>query len=256
MSARGPLTLTVLGCAGSSYDADLSHPCSSYLLETQEAAVMLDCGFGSFASYLENAFTSRLDAIVVSHAHGDHSFDLEAFLTFPSAWRDVPRVLASQATLVASSQLEVANAEVIVVDDGSDVVLDTFRVECSRTTHQMPTLATQISMNGRRVVYSADTGPGWHVPPSFRGPDLAILECTIETRDGDSSPFHLDSEEVAALAQSLEAQRTLLTHLPVHADGSARLVRAMGAAPRRDFLLAVTGQRHVIEPPFEADGYR
>jgi ribonuclease BN (tRNA processing enzyme) len=242
-----PLTLTVLGCAGSTYDADLQHPCSSYLLESPRAAVILDCGFGSFASYLEGTSSTRIDAIFVSHAHRDHSFDIEAFITFPSAWRDRPRVLASRATIGALQfDIDSTEAEVIVIEDGSVVDIGTFRFECSATTHQMPTLATHVSLGGSRVVYSSDTGPGWTVPSTFHAPDVAILECTLESRGASSSPFHLDAEEVAMLAQSLDARTTLLTHVPPRENGQVRLVMAKQAAPECEIVLAATGQRLLI----------
>lgn len=256
-ATQGPLTLTVLGCAGSSYDPDLRHPCSSYLLETPEAAVLLDCGFGSFASFLENAHTSRLDAIVVSHAHGDHSADLDEFLSVASAWRERPRVIASRETLSAMNRYSSASdVETIVVDDGIVVERSTFRVECSSTTHQMATLAVLVTMGGARVVYGADTGPGWRVPSPFHRPDVAILECTLEARDAASPPFHLDAREVGALAQSLDALRTIVTHVPPRENAVARLDLARRAAPERDFLLATTGQRVVVGPIFEPGIYR
>jgi ribonuclease BN (tRNA processing enzyme) len=238
-----PLTLTVLGCAGSTYDADLQHPCSSYLLEAPPVAVLLDCGFGSFASYLERAPTTKLDAIFLSHAHRDHSFDVEAFVTFTSAWRDRPRVIASSATTSALAFNIADAAGVIVVDDGSDVDLDAFRVECSVTTHQMATLGAQLSLEGSRVVYSSDTGPEWRFPSEFRRPDLALLECTLDSRGPSSSPFHLDVREMVTIAEALDAQTTLITHVPPRESGQVRLDMAKRLAPERDFVLAATGQR-------------
>jgi ribonuclease BN (tRNA processing enzyme) len=252
-----PLTLTVLGCAGSTYDPDLRHPCSSYLLETLQTTLMLDCGFGSFASYLENARTTRLDAIFVSHAHHDHSFDIEAFVSFPSAWRDRPRVLASRATIGALQlNTESNNVDVIVVEDGGEVDVASFRVECSATTHQMETLAAHVSLGGSRLVYSSDTGPGWSPPPAFHRPDVAVLECTFDSRSASSTPFHLDAEEVARLAESLDARTTLITHVPPRESGQIRVDIAKRAAPEREFLLAATGQRLLVQHSSEGDGYK
>lgn len=241
-------TLTVLGCAGSSYDADLRHPCSSYLLESPRAVVLLDCGFGTFASYLENSQTSRLDALFISHAHRDHSFDVEAFVTLPSVWHDRPRVLASAATFgVLQLDFQSIDADVVIVDDGSEVDVAAIRIECSATTHQMATLAAQVSLDGTRLVYSSDTGPGWSPPPGFHRPDVALLESTLERREASSSPFHLDAQEVAALAESLDAKITVITHVPPRESGQVRLDIAKRAAPGREFLLAATGQRLRVE---------
>jgi ribonuclease BN (tRNA processing enzyme) len=252
-----PLTLTVLGCAGSSYDADLEYPCSSYLLESPSAAIVLDCGFGSFASYLERAPATRLDALFISHAHRDHSFDVEAFVTFPSAWRVRPRVIASRATIGALEfDLASSGLEVLVVDDGSVVDVGLFRIACSATTHQMATLAAQVSCDGSHVVYSSDTGPGWSPPTAFGRPDLAILECTIQSRSASSSPFHLDAQEAATLAWILDAGTSMITHVPPRENGQVRLEIAKRAAPEREFLLATTGQRLRVETASEGNNYR
>ena len=251
-----PLTLSVLGCAGSTYDPDLTRPCSSYVLASDSAAVMLDCGFGSFSSYLENARTTRLDAIFITHAHRDHCFDAEAFVTFAPAWRERPRVIASRATIDTLSFDLSSSAEVLVVADGSAVDVGLLRVECSATTHQMATLATQVSLEGSRVVYTSDTGPGWSPPARFCGSDLAILECTLESRSESSSPFHLDAQEAATLAGTLDARKTMITHVPPRESGQVRLDIAKRAAPAREFLLAVTGQRLSVESASQGDNYR
>lgn len=244
-----PLTLTVLGCAGSSYDPELGQPCSSYLLETPSVAVMLDCGFGSFASYLEIAETTQLDAIFISHAHRDHSRDAEAFVSRPSAWRERPRVLALRSTMEALSfDIESTDAEAIVVDDERALDCAEFRIECSVTTHQISTLAALLTLGGSRVVYSSDTGPGWSPPARFHGPEIAIVESTLGSRSPSSSAFHLDAEEAARLAQSLDARTTLITHVPPRESGRVRLDIAKRAAPEREFLLAETGQRFRVEP--------
>jgi hypothetical protein len=147
--------------------------------------VLLDCGFGSFASYLDHAQASRLDAIVVSHAHGDHSADLDDFLSFAPAWRERPRVIVSYETLSAMTrQPSASDVEVIVVSDGSLVERSTFRVECSSTTHQLATLAVQVTMGGARVVYGADTGPGWRIPSPFLRPDVGRVVVERQDRGG------------------------------------------------------------------------
>jgi ribonuclease BN (tRNA processing enzyme) len=235
--------VTVLGCAGSSYDPTLGQPCSSYLIESEHAALLLDCGHGSFLSYNELAPKTRLDAIFISHAHADHVADLEAFMGSTEIWRDRPRLLASEETMAAvvRAPLELVDDILVVVSDGGRIEIADFVMEFSQTTHQMPTLATCVSRGGRRVVYSSDTGPSWSVPTNFVGADLALLECTLENRaDGDSA-FHLDAQEVTALARELSAESTVITHVPAGQNGLLRLESASRYAPDRAFILASIG---------------
>src|ERR1019366_4209769 len=131
--------MTVLGCAGSSYDQTLRQSCSSYLIEIEGAALLLDCGHGSLVSYNELAPEVRLDAIFVSHAHRDHVADLEAFMGSTEIWRDRPRLLASEETMavIVRAPLELVDDILVVVSDGSRMDVANFAMEFSQTTHQM-----------------------------------------------------------------------------------------------------------------------
>ena len=101
-------------------------------------------------------------------------------------------------------------------------------------------------MDDHHVVYSADTGPGWQVPSSWRRPDLAILECTYSNADEATWPYHLSSNDVADLAEEIDADTTLITHVPPHADSMARFAKCAALLRSRLFALAELGQRVVI----------
>ena len=233
----------MLGCAGSSYDEVLRIPCSSYLIESDEAALLLDCGFGSFESYSLLSPDTLLDAIFVSHAHADHSADVEAFLGSTEVWRDQPRLLASKQTMahIVQDPDPALRGALVLASERTRLKLPNLAVEFSVTTHQMPTLAACVSMGGRRVTYCADTGPTWSVPSSFMGSDLAIVECTLETREVGGSQFHLDAREAGTLARELSANQTLITHVPPQESGESRLTIARSVVPNQILLLAVTG---------------
>jgi len=244
--------VTVLGCAGSSYDEGLRLPCSGYLLESSETAILLDCGYGTFDSFLLHAPTTRIDAIFVSHAHGDHVGDLEAFMGATELWRHQPQLIASEKTmsLIVREPDSLPEGTLTLVGDGTHVECAQLEMDFSLTTHQMPTLAACVSIGGRRVVYSADTGPTWSIPPSFVGADLAIVECTLETRDEGSSPFHLDAQEAGKMAIVLSVPQTMISHVPPHESGRNRLAIARDVAQGLDFTLATTGLQVVLEPWF------
>ncbi len=49
---------------------------SSYLIQTSNAAVLIDVGSGSLGKLQLFTEYARLDAILISHMHADHFFDL------------------------------------------------------------------------------------------------------------------------------------------------------------------------------------
>lgn len=184
---------------------------------------------------------------MLSHAHRDHYADLGAYLDYARALDHSIAVIASSATFVALDGVaDMSGADLTNVDDEGQYSLGPFALEFSRTTHQIPTLGVRLSVSNRHVVYSADTGPNWRVPASWRRPDLAILECTYEHRDEAAWPYHLASEDVAVLAQEIEAVSTLITHVPPREHATQHLRAVEIAAPRLSFALAELGQRIVF----------
>lgn len=237
------MDVVVIGTGGSSFDEANPRPCSSYLVSWDDAAVLLDCGPGTFASFEGLVPRTRLDAIVLSHRHRDHVGDLAAFLAAP-CWRGAPRVVAHADTLEGLSPLAAdPDAVMSVAEESRGLTLAGVRLDFDRTAHQVPTLAVCLSGGRHRVVYGADTGPGWRPPAAFRGADLAIIECTFAQRAHGDSPFHLDAGEAASLARFLAARRTILGHVPPGEDVAWRLRLASAAAPELSWVAAETGQR-------------
>jgi ribonuclease BN (tRNA processing enzyme) len=207
--------------------------------------VLVDCGFGTFASFRNLASGSDLRAVVLSHAHRDHYADVSDFLARASS-QPVAAIASANTFDALAETIDILGAERIEVGPESHIELGPFVLEFSSTTHQIPTLSVRLSVGDRHVVFSADTGPGWHVPNSWRQPDVAILECTYAEKDKAAWPYHLSSKDVAELAEEIDAATTLITHVPPRADPTERLRLAQRAAPRRLFVLAELGQRIVI----------
>src|SRR5690606_38477659 len=68
-------TLTPIGTSPAWYNP--GEPTSGFLLEADGARVLVDCGSGVISRYLAtHGAESPIDAIVLSHLHADHCFDL------------------------------------------------------------------------------------------------------------------------------------------------------------------------------------
>ena len=68
------MKLTVLGTSG-----PFPRPgsaCSGYLLESDNARILLDCGSGVISRLLQICDVSALDAVVLTHLHFDHCSDI------------------------------------------------------------------------------------------------------------------------------------------------------------------------------------
>ena len=91
------MRVTVLGKSPSWQDA--AGACSGYLVQEQGYTLLLDCGNGVFAKLRETIDYLAVDAILVSHLHADHFFDV---VPFSYALRFGPRTAAVRPQLYAS----------------------------------------------------------------------------------------------------------------------------------------------------------
>jgi ribonuclease BN (tRNA processing enzyme) len=216
------LSLTVLGCAGS-YPGD-GLPCSGYLVRSATTAVVLDLGHGTLPALRRHVDLADLDAVVVSHAHPDHWVDLTAMriLTHYHLHIDGIPVWATEGTV---AMLEAVCTDVNPAFDtrvlGPEPVFTigdlTFAID--RTDHYVETYAVRVSdPEGRSLVYSADTGPGWSMDAIGRDVDLALLESSFATEEERGDVLHLSAGVAGAMARAAGARRLVLTHLVPGSD--------------------------------------
>ena len=103
----------------------------------------------------------------------------------------------------------------------------------SRTDHPPPTVAVEIAHDGKRLVYTADTGPDWSVEAFGPGADLVLSEATYQ-HDDIRAPIHLSARQAGEAAREPQA-RAADAH-PLVADarpGSLRRRRLGGVRRAR-----------------------
>ncbi len=215
MSAAARFDVTVLGCSGS-YNAD-GNPCSGYLVQAGGVNVWMDCGNGTLSNLQRHLDVNDLDAVVISHSHPDHCvdlFSLHVLATYGLERTGIPVIAAPE---VSSRMLPLARTwkstfEWREVADGDRTELGGASLQFSRTDHPVPTVAIEIGAAGKRLVYTADTGPSWSPEVFERGADLLLSEATY-LHDDRRSPIHLSAKQAGTFARDAGARRLVLTHL-------------------------------------------
>ena len=71
------MKLTVLGCSGTFPGPDSA--CSSYVVEHDGFRLLIDVGNGALGSLQQHMGLLDINAVLVSHLHGDHCLDLVAY---------------------------------------------------------------------------------------------------------------------------------------------------------------------------------
>jgi ribonuclease BN (tRNA processing enzyme) len=209
--------LTVLGCSGS-FNGPKGGACSGYLVRSGETSIWLDCGNGTFGHLQQHIAAEDLTAVVVTHEHPDHCVDIYGLhvLTRYGLEREGLPVLAPVGLADHLGQLvggDWGNAFAWQeIDETERVSFGDIGLRFSRTDHPPPTYAVEASANGKRLVYTSDTGPGWTVDAFASDADLVLSEATYLHGDKPAE-IHLSAREAGLAARSAGARRLMLTHL-------------------------------------------
>jgi ribonuclease BN (tRNA processing enzyme) len=234
MSAR----LTVVGCSGS-YPGPES-PASSYLLEAEHEGrtfrILLDLGNGSLGHLHRYADPLTVDAVFISHLHADHCLDMCGYYvmrkyhpTGPQpripVWGppDTPGRLARAYDLPVDPGM---TQEFDFFAHGEPVRIGPFLVETTKVLHPVDAFALKVTVGGRTLVYSGDTGTCQELTDLAVGAD--VLLCEASFRDGADNPpdLHMTGSECGTTATEAKVGRLVLTHIPPWHDAQQALAEA------------------------------
>ena len=201
---------------------------SAVVMRSASGTVLVDCGAttntGLGALGIER---DELDAIVVSHFHGDHFAGIPLLLLAAqyADRRSRPMLIAGPHGIETRVR-ELAEAMGHPMSDrqwsypvifqelhaGHEAEVGPVQVRSFETRHQPDThpQGYRLTSSGRTVGYSGDTGWFAGLSEIAEGSELFICECTYRASDLD---FHLNLELLEERHQSFDCGSTLLTHL-------------------------------------------
>ncbi|MDT3445091.1 MULTISPECIES: MBL fold metallo-hydrolase [unclassified Pseudofrankia] len=273
------MRLTVLGCRqGMPADGQAS---SGYLVSTGRTKLLLDCGPGAATALSALTHPSELDAIIISHLHADHCYDLLTLgKTLLSGRLRDPRLLP---TLRGAAQVEwppvplyvpkggrarldiLASAFPVpsfpMLDRSFDVAFvvheyepaDAFTVgDCAISmhglNHSLPNCGTRIESPEGSFAFTGDTAYTPDLVPLAQNVDLLLSEATLEEPDV-TSHGHLCAAEAGDVAAAADVRQLVLTHF-VTADETWLKARKADAerAFRGPVHLAAPGRTFDVRP--------
>ena len=217
------MKLTIVGCAGTFPGPESA--CSSYLVEHDGFRLLLDAGNGSTGALQRSCGLLDLNAIAISHLHGDHYLDL---VTYTYARRYHPDGSPGPIPVYGPSDIEdhLLGAFGRPVDDLLSAVFDfhpasqsgrleigPFEVELARVNHPVETYAMRLTAGGRSLTYSADTGLSDDLVKLAGDTDLFLCEASYLEGEDNPPDIHLTGKEAAEHAARADAKRLMLTHL-------------------------------------------
>jgi ribonuclease BN (tRNA processing enzyme) len=246
--------ITVLGKSPAWQDA--GGACSGYLVQDGDTCVLVDCGSGVFAQLRRVVDYVDVDAVVVSHMHGDHFLDLVPYACALSfAPRQQPVAVAGWpgTDTPARPQLLVPPGAIEVLrtiggaggqprlferafamreyDLAQTAELGSLRARFQPVPHYVPTNAIELTSRdgGGRFTFGADHRPTDALNDFAAGTDLLMLEATLPRPERRGPRGHLTPGEAGEHAAACEARRLVLTHISDELDEDWALAEAARA---------------------------
>jgi ribonuclease BN (tRNA processing enzyme) len=236
--------LTVVGCSGSGPGPTSAASC--YLVEHEGFRLLLDLGNGAFGSLLALADPESIDAIFLTHLHADHCLDVAPFVVWHrysgrSSGKRIPLHAPAGAQRRLALAYDGADADLTDVFEFADVTVGAstigpFAVQTARTAHPVECHAVRLTVDGRSLVYTGDTGPCDRVVELARGAEVLLAEAAHPPGPGLPPGLHLTGREAGEHAAAAGVGRLLLTHVPAWVDEIAQLFTASAVFPETELV--------------------
>jgi ribonuclease BN (tRNA processing enzyme) len=233
------MKLTVVGCSGSYAGPD--SPASCYLLEADHEGrtwrVLIDIGSGAVGTLQRFVDPLTVDAVLLSHLHPDHYFDISGLFVL---WKYHPDGATARIPIWGpkGTEKQVVRAyglsprtgmdsEFVFHEyDGRPVVLGPFTVHTTRVEHPVTAYAMRIEADGRVLAYSGDTGPCGQLLDVARDADLLLCEAAFVEGNDNPPDLHLTGRQAGEAAAKAGALALVLTHIPPWHDRTRALAEA------------------------------
>ncbi len=201
--------------------------CSCYMLTYKNKNVMIDLGCGSLPRVLSKIRVQDIDALVLSHLHADHMGDV---LTLRYALdavkklgkRDIPLPVYLPGEPQAESELirSCKMADPKIISDGSTFDICGMDVRFALMPHSVPSYAISFIAEGRKFVYSGDTGYNEGLIEFSADADLLLMEAAFLSEYKPENAPHVSAAEAALTGKRANAGKLLLTHIfPEYDEG-------------------------------------
>jgi ribonuclease BN (tRNA processing enzyme) len=208
------MTLTCFGKYGPYPKANCA--CSSYMLTYSGKHVIIDLGCGSLTRVFSVIKAQEIDAVVLSHLHADHMGDmltlryaLDAAKKLGRLDKPVPVYMPAEpkaeAELIASNK----NIEAHYIADGESACICGIDVRFALMPHAVKSYAVSFAAEGKKFVYSGDTGYNERLAGFAKGADLFLTEAAFLSKNKPENAVHVTAAEAAKISKEAGAKRLL-----------------------------------------------
>lgn len=194
---------------------------SCFLVESQGCKVVLDMGCSSLSKLQEYTTVNDIDAIVLSHLHGDHIADFKTFTYMADIYKAQGRlnkkikVFLPDTPVRVYDEIEDCSAlDYIVIQGECSYQLNDMVIHFYELKHPVKTYGQRIESNGKVLAYTADTKLCDNLNNLIDSADMVIGDACITDKEYHEKMPHLSVKQLAEACREMGAKKLLLAHLP------------------------------------------
>jgi len=229
------MDLTIVGCSGSFPGPTSAASC--YLLSADGFTCVVDLGNGAFGSLQAFTDPAAIDAVLISHLHGDHCLDMCSYQVFRKFYPagELPPIPVygpagtaerlARASSPGVPETMASRFDFVTIQPGRFEV-GPVAVTAFPMNHPVQTFGFRFEHAGRVIAYSADTGPTDELVRLGDGADVLLCEAAFTDLPGLPADLHLTARQAGEHAARAGAGRLVLTHLMPWNDTEQALAQA------------------------------
>jgi len=224
--------LTVLGNYGPYPPKDGA--CSGYLLETEDAKILIECGSGVLSRLQNYCAIEEITHIILSHLHYDHMGDIMVLKYAIDGKRKrgqeintIKLFLPDEPTEEYEKIVSKDLFDITVIKDNLKVRINNLIVTFARMNHPVPSYGARIQQEEKIFVYSGDASFS-NFPTEFvRDCDVFLCDSALLASEKKSADVpHLTSAEAGEIAKNARVKKLLITHFWPEANKEENLKEA------------------------------
>lgn len=244
------MKLTIIGHWGAYPEA--GEATSGYLLEAEGFKILIDCGSGVLSQLQNFCRLEELDAVIISHYHHDHIADIGPL--------QYSRLVAQQLKKTNSplkiyghpyDQAEFGKlakppyVQSFILNENAQLKIGPFQISFLKTNHKAICFAMRFEVDGKTIVYSADSSYKEEFKDFAKDANLFICETSFYGHENGKPYGHMNSIDAATIARDANVKKLVMTHLP-HFGVHDQLVAEAKTVFKGEILLAKKGLTFTI----------